>query len=84
MEYMAYQKPIVTFDLKETHYSAQDAAVYVRPNDELEFAKAVARLMDDPQGREKMGKFGRARVEQELQWSAVGRTLLLAYESLLA
>ena len=47
MEYMAYGKPIVTFDLKETRYSAQDAAVYVPCNDEMAFAKATAALMDD-------------------------------------
>ena len=37
-----YAKPIVSFDLKETRYSAQDAAVYVPCNDELAFAKATA------------------------------------------
>ncbi len=38
MEYMALGKPIVSFDLKETRTSAADAAVYVTPNDEAEFA----------------------------------------------
>src|SRR6266480_3978149 len=31
MEYMASAKPIVAFDLKETRFSARDAAVYVEP-----------------------------------------------------
>jgi glycosyltransferase involved in cell wall biosynthesis len=82
MEYMAYGKPIVTFDLKETHYSAQDAALYVPPNDELAFAQATARLMDDPALREKMGRFGRERVERDLQWSVVSKNLVAAYASL--
>jgi glycosyltransferase involved in cell wall biosynthesis len=82
MEYMAYGKPIVTFDLKETHYSAQDAAIYVEPNDEQGFALAIARLMDDPALREQMGSFGRTRVERELQWSCVGRNLAVAYRTL--
>jgi len=82
MEYMAYKKPIVTFDLKETRFSARDAAIYVQPNDELAFAKAIAQLMDDPQARERMGKFGRARVENELQWSVVSKNLVRAYNSL--
>ena len=82
MEYMAYGKPIVTFDLKETRYSAQDAAFYVPCNDELAFAKAAARLMDDRDLREKMGRFGRKRVEQELQWSVVSRNLVAAYAAL--
>jgi glycosyltransferase involved in cell wall biosynthesis len=83
MEYMAYAKPIVSFDLAETRYSAQDSALYVKPNDEAEFAKAIATLMNDPELRLKMGAFGRKRVEQHLQWSIVGRNLLNAYSHLL-
>ena len=82
MEYMAYAKPIVSFDLKETRYSAQAAAVYVEPNDEMAFARAIATLMDNPELRRKMGAFGRQRVEDELQWSIVSRQLLAAYETL--
>lgn len=82
MEYMACSKPIVTFDLKETRLSALDAAVFVPCNDELAFAKATAQLMDDPEARERMGRFGRQRVEQELQWSVVSRNLVDAYASL--
>ena len=55
MEYMAYGKPIVAFDLKETRFSAGDAAIYVRPNEEAEFAKTVAQLMGQPELRRKMG-----------------------------
>jgi glycosyltransferase involved in cell wall biosynthesis len=79
MEYMAYSKPVVSFDLKETRYSAQDAALFVPPNDELAFAKATARLMDDAGLREKMGRFGRERVEKDLQWSVVSKNLVSAY-----
>jgi glycosyltransferase involved in cell wall biosynthesis len=79
MEYMAYGKPIVSFDLKETRFSAQDAALFVRCNDELAFAKATASLMDDRQLRERMGRLGRERVERDLQWSVVSKNLLAAY-----
>ena len=84
MEYMAYSKPIVAFDLKETRFSAGDAAVYVRPNKEAEFAEAIAQLMAQPELRKEMGTFGRRRVEHELQWNTVGKNLLAAYETLLA
>jgi glycosyltransferase involved in cell wall biosynthesis len=84
MEYMACAKPIVAFDLKETRFSAGDAAVYVRPNKEAEFAEAITQLMAQPELRQKMGTFGRRRVEHELQWNTVGRNLLAAYETLLA
>lgn len=82
MEYMAAGKPIVSFDLKETRFSAQAAAVFVPPNDERAFAEATAGLMDDPEQRARMGKFARARVENELQWSVVGKNLLTAYRFL--
>ena len=82
MEYMAYGKPIVSFDLKETRYSAQDAALFVPANDEAAFARATAELMDDPERRRAMGAFGRERVEKELQWSVVSRNLLDAYAAL--
>jgi glycosyltransferase involved in cell wall biosynthesis len=82
MEYMAYAKPIVSFDLKETRVSAAGAALYVPCNDETAFARATARLMDDPALRLEMGRIGRERVERSLQWSHVSRNLLAAYEAL--
>jgi glycosyltransferase involved in cell wall biosynthesis len=84
MEYMASSKPIVSFDLKETRFSAGDAAIYVEPNSEAEFAKAIAQLMDQPELQKKMGIYARRRVEDELQWAKVGKNLLTAYEALFA
>jgi glycosyltransferase involved in cell wall biosynthesis len=84
MEYMASAKPIVSFDLKETRFSARDASIYVEPNNETEFAKAIAQLMDQPELQKKMGTYGRRRVEDELQWAKVGKNLLAAYETLFA
>jgi glycosyltransferase involved in cell wall biosynthesis len=84
MEYMACAKPIVAFDLKETRFSARDAAIYVEPNNETEFAKAIAQLMEQPELRKQMGAYGRRRVEDELQWAKVGSNLLTAYGTLLA
>jgi glycosyltransferase involved in cell wall biosynthesis len=83
MEYMAAAKPIVSFDLKETRFSARDAAMYVEPNNETQFAEAIAELMDQPELQKRMGTSGRRRVEEELQWAKVGKNLLTAYETLL-
>jgi glycosyltransferase involved in cell wall biosynthesis len=80
MEYMSLSKPIVSFDLKETRYSAQEAAVYVTPNNEKEFAKAIRHLMDHPEERMKRGEYGRKRVQEELAWNHVSKNLLAAYE----
>lgn len=82
MEYMAFGKPIVAFDLPEHRVTAQDAAVYARPNDELDFAQHIAVLMDDPEQRRKMGQRGRERIETELAWLYQEKHLLKAYEAL--
>ena len=47
MEYMAFELPVVAFDLRETRVSVGDAGVYVRPNDVHEYAAAIVELMDD-------------------------------------
>jgi glycosyltransferase involved in cell wall biosynthesis len=82
MEYMASAKPIVSFDLKETRFSARDAAIYVKPNNEAEFAETIAQLMDKPELQKKMGAYGRHRVAEELQWAKVGENLVTAYQTL--
>jgi glycosyltransferase involved in cell wall biosynthesis len=83
MEYMALGKPIVTYDLYETHWSAQDAALYIKPNDEMAFAEGIAKLMDRPDLRAQMGESGRRRIQRELKWDVVGQNLVSAYKTLL-
>lgn len=82
MEYMAFAKPIVAFDLKENRFSAQEAAVYAQPNDVKEFARLVYELLDDEPRHIKMGEFGRRRVEQDLSWEHSAPILVQAYASL--
>jgi glycosyltransferase involved in cell wall biosynthesis len=79
MEYMALGKPTVAFDLVETRFSAQDAALYVRPNDEVEFAERVSWLLDNPSECKKMGEIGRHRVASALAWEHSVPALLRAY-----
>jgi glycosyltransferase involved in cell wall biosynthesis len=84
VEYMAMSRPVVSFDLREARVSAGDAAVYATPNDEREFARLVAELLDDPARREEMGRVGRARVEDSLSWATSRTRLLEAYEEALS
>jgi len=83
MEYMTLAKPIVAFDLTEHRFTAQGAAAYVNPNDELEFARTIAELMDDPARRKRMGLLGRRRVETELAWQYSIPKLLEVYRAIL-
>lgn len=83
MEYMSLAKPIVAFDLTEHRFTAQGAAVYVKHNDELEFARAIVQLMDDPARRKKMGLLGRQRMETALAWQYSIPKLLQVYRAVL-
>ncbi|ETW98436.1 MAG: hypothetical protein ETSY1_18800 [Candidatus Entotheonella factor] len=84
MEYMALGKPIVAFELPEHQWTAREAALYARPNDELEFARHLAALMDDPERRQQMGAYGRNRIETELAWPYQAKHLIEAYAALTA
>ena len=83
MEYMAFELPVIAFDLRETRVSCADAGVYVTPNDEYQYAQAIVALMDDEPKRAELGKLGRERVEQELAWSYQERAYLGVYQRLL-
>jgi glycosyltransferase involved in cell wall biosynthesis len=82
MEYMAFELPVVAFDLRETRVSAGDAAAYVKPNDPQDYAKAIVELLDDEPRRARLGRLGRARIEQELAWSHQERAYLSVYQRL--
>lgn len=81
MEYMALGKPIVQFDLKEGRISAREASLYCdNENQVVDFANKILWLLDHPEEREKMGKAGRTRVENELAWDYSIEHLLAAYD----
>ncbi|MGW1764537.1 glycosyltransferase family 4 protein [Streptomyces sp. NPDC002073] len=79
LEYMVMGRPIVSFDLREARVSAGDAAVYAPANDEAEFARLIALLLDDPEQRARMGKIGQERINGPLAWRNSQASLLAAY-----
>jgi glycosyltransferase involved in cell wall biosynthesis len=82
MEYMVMGKPIVAFDLPETRFSAQNAALYAIPNLEADFTNKIEALLDNEELRAVMGDIGRRRIVEELSWNRTRENLLLAYEML--
>ncbi|GAC1342363.1 MAG: glycosyltransferase family 4 protein [Ktedonobacteraceae bacterium] len=82
MEYMAMGIPVVAFDLVETRFSTQGAALYATPNVVEDFADKIEDLLDDEELRLKLGAIGRKRIEEELSWEASKGYLLLAYQRL--
>jgi glycosyltransferase involved in cell wall biosynthesis len=83
MEYMAFELPVVAFDLVETRESAGPAAMYVEPNDVERYGQAIADLVDDPDRRRQMARAGRARVVDVLAWEHQAPSYVAAYERLL-
>ena len=82
LEYMTCGKAMVSFDLKESRFSARDGALYATPNDEIEFGERIIQLLDDDELREEMGKRNRLRLETELSWERTSLELLRAYAAL--
>jgi glycosyltransferase involved in cell wall biosynthesis len=83
LEYMACGLPVVLFDLYEGRRIAESAALYATPNDPVDFANQVTKLLDCDELRQKLGQHGRQRVEQRLNWAVEKATLLQAYEAAL-
>jgi glycosyltransferase involved in cell wall biosynthesis len=79
-EYMAMERPTVSFDLTESRATAGDAALFATGNDPVQFTARISELLDDPELRHTLGAAGRARVESTLAWEHSEPTLLAAYE----
>jgi asparagine synthase (glutamine-hydrolysing) len=82
MEYMAMGKPVVAFDLAETRFSAEEAALYAVPNQVEDFADKIEVLLDNEELRSKLAVLGRKRIVEVLNWDYSKENLLLAYETL--
>ena len=80
LEYMAFEKPIVQYDVKEGRFSAQESSLYAAENDPVDFAEKILELLEDPARGKQMGVTGRKRVEDELCWDMQIEPLLAAYE----
>jgi asparagine synthase (glutamine-hydrolysing) len=83
MEYLAYELPVVAFDLVETRVSAQNAAAYATPGRIDDFADVVLGLLDDEVRRKQMATTGRKRVEDVLAWRHQVPPYLSVYDRLL-
>jgi glycosyltransferase involved in cell wall biosynthesis len=83
LEYMAFGKAQIMFDLKEGRESAAEAARYIGENSAPLLGEAVVSLLEDSLARRTMGQFGAQRVESLLNWERSVEQLLQAYERVL-
>jgi glycosyltransferase involved in cell wall biosynthesis len=82
IEYMAFGRPIVAFDLMEHRRTAESASVYVSENDDAALGRAIRELLLDSEKRQTMSQFGRQRFRQDLAWENSEQKLIAAYERL--
>tara|TARA_Y100001934_G_scaffold238237_1_gene291003 strand:+ start:5309 stop:6499 length:1191 start_codon:yes stop_codon:yes gene_type:complete len=83
LEYMAFGKAQVMFDLTEGRASAGEASAYVRENDPAQLGDAMVALLDNPAERKRMGMIGRERLTTQLNWERSVDQLLKAYRAAL-
>jgi glycosyltransferase involved in cell wall biosynthesis len=83
IEYMAFGRPIVAFDLAEHRRSAGEAAVYVEPNDDMQLGVAIRDLLLDEELRQAMGRYGQHRFCTDLAWEKSEKELVALHSELL-
>ena len=83
IEYMAFGRPIVAFDLTEHRRSAGEAALYVEPNDDTQLGVAIHDLLLNEDRRQTMGSYGQHRFCTALAWEESEKVLVSLYSELL-
>ncbi len=79
MEYMALGKAVVSYDLVETRYSGGDCILYAVPNSIEDLSNKIIMLAENEELRIEMGKKGRRRVENFLEWRYSEKNLIDLY-----
>jgi len=84
MDYMAFNVPIVAYEVRETRVSAGPAALYAEPGHVRGFATLMEQLLESEDQRRVMGQIGRRRFEESLAWDHQERIYTGLFEELLA
>jgi glycosyltransferase involved in cell wall biosynthesis len=81
LEYMAYGKPVVSYDLKAGRRTLGNGALYARPNDPCDFGDKIETLLEFESLRTTPGEPGTSRRRTELAGS--NAKLVAAFDDLL-
>jgi glycosyltransferase involved in cell wall biosynthesis len=84
LESMAMERPVVSTTLGAEGIEAEPGRHLLLGDDAKAFAAAVGRILDDPQLGARLGKEGRALVEQSYSWDAAAQALEAFYREILA
>ena len=83
-EAMACGTPVVGSRIGGIPFVVGEAGLLVDPGDHRELAKAIARILDDPELAEGLSAQGRARVLAEFTWDRTASRVIDAYTRVLA
>ncbi|MGO9338931.1 MAG: glycosyltransferase family 4 protein [Terracidiphilus sp.] len=83
IEYLAFGKPVVAYDLTENRRTALDAACYVEPDSCVNLSIATHELLIDDERRRAMACFGQMRFRRYLAWENSEVKLIALYSRLL-
>ena len=84
IEYCAFGKPTVAFDLTEHRRTAEDTAAYVEPGDDTKLSVTTRELLTDERRRLQMGRRARSRFRKDLAWENSERKLIALYSQILS
>lgn len=83
LEAMAAGAPLVAADATALPWVVGDGGLLVPAGDEVAWAEALARLLDDPPERQRLAQAGRAR-SGDFSWARAGAALAAGYRQALA
>ena len=83
LEALAMGKAVVSTTVGAEGLALRDGEEIFIADEPNAFAGSVTRLLTDPELRQKIGRNGRVRVEQDYDWRSIAEKLHKVYESLL-
>jgi len=83
IEYLAFGRPVVAFELREHKNTAGDTAQFVEPNNVTAMAETIRALLMDDEQRARMSRHGRERFREQLAWERSEEELVALYQRLL-
>ncbi|WP_017659822.1 glycosyltransferase family 4 protein [Baaleninema simplex] len=83
IEAMASRTPVVASNVGGLKFTvvSEETGLLVPPKDVEGFARAIARILDDPQWRDRLGDAGRQRVEDRFSWDSVAKQIDGVYQA---
>jgi glycosyltransferase involved in cell wall biosynthesis len=86
IEAMACRTPVVASNVGGLQFTVvpEKTGLLVPPQDEVAFAQAIDRILNNPVWRDQLGQAGRERVENIFSWNGVASKLSQLYTNLLS